>query len=349
MKNNLPVKLLAFVSVIVCLATTPFVFAQTVEENSVKDTDLKLMAIPPRTEVISIAPGETKQFSIRLRNLSSTTQTIATETQDFIISDDGKTPIPITEQEAAPLHWSLAQWLTVAPTIATINPNQTALYNIVIQAPENALPGGHYAMILHQPTNATLDELNNKDETIQTQSSVSPKVGTLVYVVVKGNVKEEAFVRNFQGPQWVELGPVEMSFEIENLSDIHIAPQTKIEIKNFFGQTTDSIAVESANVFPYASRRFSATYDQVWGLGPYRAIVTAAYGSEGKIATATLSFWMIPYRLILTVLVVIISIIASIIVIRRHYLHRTDIKTKQIEILEERVKELERESKQQRG
>ena len=314
MKNHLPLKILAtvfsvFLIVSVASAQTPSASPETPAETIETDQSLKLMAIPPRSDVINAAPGETKQISIRLRNLSATTQTISTTTKDFVIADDGKTPIAITEQEAAPLRWSLANWITIAPTTTTLQPNQTAQFNVVIQVPEDALPGGHYAMILHQPTTPTATQENNEEVGGGTESAVSPKVGTLVYVIIAGDVKEEAFVRNFQAPSWVELGPVEMTYEIENLSDIHITPQTKIEIKNFFGRTVETIAVESLNVFPYASRRFEATFDRIWGIGPYRALVTAAYGTEGKIATASLTFWMIPYKILLAVVVIVFSLI----------------------------------------
>ena len=47
--------------------------------------------------------------------------------------------------------WSLASWITLTPTEQLLQPNQTVGINVIIEVPEDALPGGHYAMITHQP------------------------------------------------------------------------------------------------------------------------------------------------------------------------------------------------------
>jgi hypothetical protein len=303
---------------------------------------LVITAIPPRTDLIKIKPGETVQLAIQIRNVSNRTQQVSSHAQDFVIDKDGKTPLPVSAEEAAPLRWSLAKWITLSPAQRTVGPNELVQYDMVIQAPADALPGGHYAMVLHYPTPASARTGGGTDTAQLSASEVSPRVGTLVYVEVAGDVKEEAFIRNFKAPTWVEYGPVEMSYEIENLSDIHITPQSSIKIKNIFGLPSETIAVEPLNIFPYSTRSFTATFDQVWGLGPYTAELTVPYGNTGKMVQASILFWIIPYRLILAALVILFSILAIIIVIRKHLAHKNDVKSQQIEILEERIKELEK-------
>jgi hypothetical protein len=105
------------------------------------------------------------------------------------------------------------------------------------------------------------------------------------------------------------------------------------------------LTVTPQNVFPYTKRHFEKQSEKIWGLGPYTAILTSAYGTSGKTVSSVLTFWMIPYRLILAALVVLFSLIAIVISIRRHLLHRNDVKTQHIEILEERIKELEKKMK----
>jgi len=301
---------------------------------------LVFTAIPPRTEVIEIRPGETIQTSVQLKNISGKKQVIHSQAKDFIIDKDGRTPIPVTTEEGAPLRWSLAQWITVSPDSKTIAPNEIAQFNVVIRAPANALPGGHYAMIVHSPAPES-DRVGGTAKKLQSASSVSPQVGTLVYVKVPGNIHEEAFIRAFRVPSWVEFGPVPLSYQIENTSDIHISPQASIEIKNIFGMTKEKIVVEPLNIFPYSTRQFSAQFDQTWGFGPYTAHLTVPYGSSGKLVSANIVFWMFPYRIVMAILVLFFVLLALYIVIKRHIDHRNDVKTHHIEVLEERIRELE--------
>lgn len=315
--------------------------AQSIQDLGGSTNALVMTAIPPRTETITVKPGETFQTSVQLRNVSNQSQSITTDVQDFIVGLDGKTPTAISRSESAPLRWSLASWIIISPTERTLSPNELARYDVVIQVPKDALPGGHYAMILHYPTPLSGKTKDANAKALTSASEISPRVGTLVYVRVAGDVHEEALIRSFTVPQWVEFGPVNMRYAVENLSDIHITPQSSIVIKNMFGKTVTTIASEALNIFPSTTREFTATFDQVWGFGPYSAHLTVPYGETGKMITATATFWMFPHRLVLAILVILMSLLAISIVVRRHFMHRGDVKTKQIEMLEDRIKELE--------
>lgn len=346
MKYKLPI-LIALVALVIGIWKLQ-VYAQAVNIGDASAaTSITLMAIPPKTDTINVRPGETFQTTVQIRNVSQIPQQIATEVQDFVIGDDGKTPIPISEQQAAPLRWSLASWVTAAPISQLLQPNQKAVVNLVIQVPKDALPGGHYAMVLHSP-----DLTGGKKATAQggrtpaSVTQINQRVGTLLYVIVAGNIKENAIIHNFTAPSWVEFGPVPMKFTLENLSDIHIAPDMSIEIRDILGRKIDTITVEKNNVFPYSKRDFSASFQKTWGLGPYYAKLVVAYGTTGKVAMATLMFWMIPYKIILAVLVMTMTLLTAWIVIRRHLIHRNSLETQHIEVLEERIRELEKNMKQ---
>jgi len=293
---------------------------------------LALTAIPPRTEVITVKPGTTYQGKIQVRNATKVTQTVVTEAQDFIIDKDGKTPIPVSDEEAIPLRWSLASWVTITPQTRTVAPQELVSYDYVIR------PGGHYAMITHRPSQETPSDSQTPT---RSASSISQKVGTLLYVIIEGDIHEEAFIRGFTAPSWVEYGPVPITYSIENVSDIHITPQASIEIRNLFGKVVTTLQIEPLNIFPYSTRSFSAQLDRVWGLGPYFAHLTVPYGTGGKIVSASLVFWMIPYRLLLAVMTILLTISSGVIVIKRHLDYRNDIRNKHIEVLEERIHDLE--------
>lgn len=286
---------------------------------------------PPRAELTG-KPGETLQVTLKVKNVTDRTQTFRSSAVDYIVGPDGKTPQEVGENMSS--RWSAEQWISLSPESLRIPANSSQTIQALIQIPQDALPGGRYAMVLHSP----VAETAQKEKSV---SAIEARSGTLLYLTVAGDIREEAFVQNLKAPRWVENGPVQISYDIDNQSDIHITPQTKVTVRDLFGRVMTENRVPPQNIFPYLSRNFQTTYDSFWGFGPYTATIEAAYGNSGKIAKGMIQFWMFPYRLLLAVFVGLSSALAILIAIRRHILHRNNVQTQQIEILEERIRELE--------
>lgn len=295
-----------------------------------------LTAIPPRygeDGTLKIAPGEKTQIQVRIRNSSDTSMNIRSVARDFIIDEDGQTPIPVTENVSN--RWSLSNWITLVPATQTLAPGETGAVNVLIEVPAEGLPGGHYAMITHEPSaGGTIDD---------TGSAISQQVGTLLYATVDGPINEQAFIRDFSfnDGNFAEFGPVPYKFTIDNESDIHIRPQLGIEIYDVLGRKVSTLQPGSKNIFPLTSRSFEGAWDQIWGTGFYKAELTASYGAQGTVVMATDTFWLLPIRLVLAILLSILTLVAIIISIRRHMIHRQDYRNQKIATLEEKLKQME--------
>ncbi len=323
-------------------ALTSQVSAQTADPQANPTNGITLVAIPPRLgEDLSLTakPGDTIQEQVRVRNTSSQPVVIQSSTLDFVLDQDATTPIAVNE--SVNNRWSLASWITLAPSRQVLAPNQTGVISLVIEVPSDALPGGHYAMIVHQPGLEIVETETNEETLNESATGINQQVGTLVYLLVEGPINEQAFIRNLTFPQFSEFGPVPYSFTVENNSDVHVRPSLEVSITNLFGQVVSTTALETKNVFPLTSRDFAGSWEQIWGTGLYKATVTMGYGGQGQVATASTSFWLIPIRLIIAIIVLILTIVAVIIIIRRHYLHRKRNQDQKIKDLEKQVKDLE--------
>ncbi len=306
-----------------------------------QDTDatVGLTAIPPRVgdqDQIKLAPGSKEQVQLRIRNNSTVPITIFTQARDFVLDIDGETPIAIETDEAAN-RWSLASWLVITPVEQVVQPQTTVATTVLIEVPEDALPGGHYAMVTHQPT--TPGSVQGG-----AASAVSQKVGSLFYVVVDGPINEEAFIRDFTFPTLTEMGPVPFSFVIDNQSDIHITPRLSVELYNVFNQKIETIELESKNIFPLLSREFSGEWRRIWGQGYYTAKLIMSYGEQGNIALATTHFWLFPIKIVLALIITFLTLVAIGISIRRHLLHKRQNNEQVIKELEEKVAHLQGDS-----
>jgi len=264
---------------------------------------VKITAIPPRLEINSVNPGQVVAEQLKVRNEGDSQITLEVKVQDFIVNDSDGTPIPVGEDVSN--RWAASLWITVSPQKIALNPGETKTLDLVAVVPEDAHPGGHYAVVFYSPIeNISLE---------QTSSSVAPNVGTLTYFTVAGDISEDARVSKMDINKFQEYGPIKIDTEIINLSDIHLKPQGVIKIYDMLGSLKTTLALEEKNIFPGVSRLYENNWQQKWGLGKYKANLEASYGDQGKLLTATVFFWIVPWRVI-TIAILVVVLIALLIV-----------------------------------
>jgi hypothetical protein len=254
-----------------------------------------------------LSPGEKKQIQVKVENNSQMDLQIESQVLDFIVDDDGTTPIPVLDQQNN--RWSLASWITLAPALNYLQAGGSATVNVLIEVPEDALPGGHYAMVLHSPNFTGVQD--------QSGAGISQRAGTLIYVLIDGPINESAFFSLFDVPNFLEKGPVPMQIKIKNESDIHITPSPKITISNIFGKEVANLVLDAKNVFPFTERDFSDIWQKKWGFGPYTLRLEAAYGMQGQAMTAQTVIWLLPVTIIIIILLSILIVVAVAMMIKK--------------------------------
>lgn len=282
-----------------------------------------LTAIPPRIEV-TVKPGAAVIKEIKVRNDSNTPKTISLEVKDFIVSDELGTPILLDGISETANRWAASTWVQISTTKIQLKANETKALTITIVVPDKATAGGHYAMVLQTPDNA--------DTTINgTGSIVTTRVGTLLYITVPGNIKEDAKITNFSGPTFLEYGPVNFSSTFVNLSDVHIIPAGSITITDLLGLKVGQVYLPETRIFPLTQRNIDVTYSAKWLLGRFRAELNAIYGTQGQLLTATLFFWVIPWRLIVLLIAAVIVLYSIVTITRRQTISSSEVKADKLE------------------
>jgi hypothetical protein len=261
---------------------------------------LGLTAIPPRLE-ITAEPGTAVTREIKIRNESSTTKVVNLSPRDIIVIDDFGTPVQLENVAESENRWAASSWIMITPSRLTLQPGETKNAFVTVDIPANALPGGHYAIVLNSPDNEVF--LNS------TGASVQANVGNLVYITVPGDITQNAKIKQFSAPKFSEYGPVDFKTTITNLSDIHIAPAGAINVTNWLGSKTARLDLKANNIFPYTSLNYDNTLDKKFLFGRYKAQLITAYGTAGGTLVATIFFWVIPWRLLLALLFGIISLV----------------------------------------
>lgn len=304
-----------------------FIFPSSVFASST------ITAIPPKLE-IEAKPGDTIRSTLRVRNDSEVSQIYTISLDDFIVTDNLGTPIPISENLSS--RWSLRKWLT-APDVLPVDPKTTQTIELLIRVPSSALPGGHYAMVTYMPNGDI-----KPDQLKKTGAIIGQRVGTLIYVTVKGVITEKANLTTFYTPKFIEKGPVGFTGIVENLSDIHINPKGFITISDFLGKEVAKIPIDLANIFPENSKTFSGIWNQKWGYGRYKADLDLIYGTQNSVLTATIFFWLFPIRLVIYSLIAIVSILTIIILLNKRSQRHQEELEKEVRELQKEISQLEK-------
>ncbi len=303
--------------------------------------EVALTAVPPRLGddyTLVVKPGQTIQAAIEVRNPSDSTAVVETSARDFYVAEDGETPMPV-ESGDINTRWALANWITLTPNTETIEPRQSATILVTITVPEDALPGGRYAMILHKP-------VTTGSNTNTTGAQINAQVGTLLYVVVDGEVTEHAEVSDFSfTPNFLEMGPANYSLKIHNGSSLHIRPTGTIKISNMLGKQVGQIEVDSRNIFPDSDRNFDGTWNKTWGFGKYTAEFTGTYGTQSQMLSAVTTFYIVPVRLILAIILAIILVAVVVVATRTKYSKMLEVEEEKVRKLDEKLKKARKSSK----
>jgi len=289
-----------------------------------------LVVSPPRIDLEG-KPGDSLQQTIKVTNSSDKPITLGAKISDFIVQDDSGTPIQITTSASG--RYLASPWFVLDQTDFTLAPQETKNIIAIIQIPVGALPGGHYAGVYFSPIDKT------KLDT--TGAIVVPQIGSLFGITIAGDIKYDALIKDFKVTNNVsEFGPIDFSAVIENQSDTHIKPKSNIVVHDMIGRKLLDLPLDELNIFPFASRTLKGTWETVWGLGRYTATLDVSYG-PGLVASRTIYFWIMPYRLIATVAIILLIILALYILIRRHLKSRDDHRDDEIDALKRKIAEIE--------
>lgn len=306
-----------------------WVAAQTAAGGDANGIKLTISPVPIS---ISIAPGQSFSQVVEVKNAGSKVETLTPGLLSFSVNKDtGATilKLPTKDDEFVP-------WVHFSNPSLTLKPQEWGKVTMTINVPDTAAYGYYFAVRWSRPAEA--DSLNNGS------TSLIGSVAQLVLLEVPApGTKREIKVNSFKTDQkWYEFLPVTFTASLQNTGNIHAAPTGNIFIENGRHNQVDSLRInkEKGVILPGSSRSFSSTWsngfplyqykmvdDKVvlnkegqaqkqlvwklshadwWRFGRYNASLLMAYNRDGQDIplTAQVSFWIIPWRLILLLIAI---------------------------------------------
>ena len=210
-----------------------------------------------------------------------------------------------------------------------------------ISVPADAHAGGRYVAVFFQQGNTLAKQTSDNEA----GSGTNLRIASLIYIKVKGPITEKALISRFFVPSFFEYGPVNITTDILNRGDYHIAPRVSLSLTNMFGGLVDQKLFKIQNIFPDTSRNYISELGAKWMIGKYKVDLTGSYGDTGQALTAVSYVWVFPWKV---ALVIILTIIIMIFIANKLYKNIVVKETTLEEELKEEHEEIEKLKQQLR-
>lgn len=262
-------------------------------------------------------PGETKIFNIILTNRQGKEKTFEINIEDFKGSRDLGQTVVLLDNERGP--YSLKDYLNVDSFLFKLGHAERVTIPVTVSIPTDAQPGGLYGSIVIG-TVTTPEEQVAEGASSKGVNPVITRIGSLVFIKVAGDVKEDLKLKAFtinHGKTFLFSNKANFQLLYENNGTIHENPYGTIRVKNLFGAEIAKIDIEPWFVMPDSIREREITWEAPFVFGRYTATAVIEKGYKDEVDTVSLSFWVIPLKMIglvfagLVVLVLVIRWLAS--------------------------------------
>lgn len=290
--------------------------------------------ISPARLLLEGSPGKTIDATITVRNRNAGSEKLKIEILKVKTNEDSLELIAPDKNDDFP------SWVTFGIPIPFEAPfNQIQKVPITIKIPNTAAFAYDYAIVISQ----------NSAPVVQpgTTQAVEGKVAQFVLldVIAPGAQRSAAITEFYASKSSYSFLPANLTTVVKNTGNLHVTPTGNIFIKNMSGKQVAALDVnaDKGTILPNMARKFENEWNQgfpyyktedgkrklVWNwqditkfrFGKYTADLVLVYndGKRDIPITATTTFWVIPWLLILILLVIIILIIVGMALIIRGF------------------------------
>lgn len=269
------------------------------------------LSVTPTLFEMSANPLQVWESSVKVINSNSFDIEVYADVVNFAPEGEagrGKL-IPVFEDltEGA----TLAEWIDITEEPITVPRESSVSVPFIVEVPEDASPGGHFAAILI----STRPPQRQQGELFVSTTQI---VTSLFFVRVAGDVTENGAIRSFTtADRFVETPGATFELRFENKGNVHLQPRGEITIFNMWGKERGTIPINHkthfGNVLPESIRKFEFSWTgepSFSDFGRYRAVASLGYGmGEKQFATSTTYFWVIPIKPLLITLGLLLSFV----------------------------------------
>jgi len=226
------------------------------------------------TRYTSLTPGGKTEGRILVRNLGATPQEVRAYQTDYLYYADGRNLYDPPGSHPR----SNAAWVTFTPSQFIIPPQETAIINYIVQAPQDTrLIGSYWSMLMVEPITISSDSPTAEKDKLKVSVQTILRYGIQIITDIADTGERSV---KFAGQQLVKKdGKCLLILDIDNNGERYLTPLVWAELFDSEGASLGRFETGRQRVFPDCSARFQIDLTQL-PPGKYQALVVADNGDE---------------------------------------------------------------------
>lgn len=282
-------------------------------QDSGKGSGSGLLLSPTRTEIAG-QPGESKTFSISLRNITAGELNAQATLNDFKSDGVSGTPEIIIDENTERTPFSLVKMLSSLQMV-NLKPGETKQVEYSITIPTDAAPGAYFGALRYSAVPVNPGSGGDR------QVSLTASIAHLVFVELPGDVVQQIKLENLEAVDakgeersFFEK-PAKASLTVKNLGNGFSRPFGKVSVnkgsKEVFSYEINNNSDSRAIVLPQSTRVFTNDLQNVSSPGKYKLIAGIAYGNGGEVVPYEVSFWYLPAWFVALLALILIALVVG--------------------------------------
>lgn len=278
----------------------------------------------PTSEKLKLSPGQKYNGELVVWNLTPKAITYDIVIKGFRqIENQPGTAVMLTDTEESKSLYTATNWTKASIEKIELIPNKNEKIYYEINVPKDATKG-EYTVII-----AFISE--NEEKLTGSGATTTLTLGMPILIQIGNEFVENAELLKFSTDKnFYEYPTLTFDTRIKNLGDTHITPVGEIVLSNVFKQEIARIPFNPNN--QSILRDNTGNYETLWNLGTFltkdKAIVLGPIKANLVLTyrtfqpgfaplTSEITFWILPWKIILIALVVITATIVIIKVVRK--------------------------------
>lgn len=244
-----------------------------------------------------VDPGAVISDKIFILNEENEARTFYAAFEKFTQVGGEKKFLPTEESE-------LANWFKMEKSVS-LEPKEQKEIPFTIEIPQNAPPGGHFAVIWWGTAPP------------KGQVAIVTRAGILVFLQVSGEVNEKGEILDFSLPEGKFLVfslPEDFVVNFKNAGNTYLKPRGEIKIENIFGS---QIAVFDVNdkeiiILPEITQTLNVSKKfekPPFAFGFYKAELALIWGEKQNNALKSIWFFVFPWKSVLIVIIILAALL----------------------------------------
>lgn len=264
-------------------------------------------SVSPAHRSITIKPGETKNFNIRITNNIGKTANFLLGAED--ISPDSSGEVELLGNLSGP--FSLKDFIKAPVGHIVLDNGKSEEVTITISIPNNIyLPGLYAALTISRDSDSGTNVTSGG-------AQLTSRIAVPIIVLTDESAQVFGRLVSFgpaNGAKFFNRAPVTFNLSYENTGDVYAAATGIIRLKNIFGIVVSEIPVKPIIILPHSTRSVTINLGSKYSVGLYKANLTISEGRGENIEIRDARFVIFPWKIFL---IIITLIITGAILIRR--------------------------------